>query len=255
MKLRPRDLRTPTEVARPTRSSWAVTPDDAQRDPALSRASTGSSAASSRRGRWRRRALPRARPARCRTSTRRARFPPRRVLVGRARSDEARRRRAVRRAASAAVRRARDLGAPTVAAFVAADGLPARPRAQAVVEGAMLGTYRFDQYLKEKSRQGAPSRSPCSSPTAGSQAAGSRRACGAGEIVGAARPCSSRDLVNEPGQRGHARPSSPSAPRRSREARRRSACRCSSARIARSSAWAPTSASPRAARSRRSSST
>ena len=34
---------------------------------------------------------------------------------------------------------------------MSADGLTARDRAHAIVEGATLGTYRFDRYLKEKS--------------------------------------------------------------------------------------------------------
>ena len=46
---------------------------------------------------------------------------------------------AVRSAASAAARRARDLGARSAAAYLAADGLSARARAQATVEGAQLG--------------------------------------------------------------------------------------------------------------------
>jgi leucyl aminopeptidase len=57
----------------------------------------------------------------------------------------------VRRAAAAAVRRARDLCARTVATEVLGDRLPARARAQAVVEGAILGTYTFDRYKREKS--------------------------------------------------------------------------------------------------------
>ena len=57
----------------------------------------------------------------------------------------------VRRAAAAAVRRARDLGARAVATEVLGDRLPARARAQAVVEGAILGTYTFDRYKREKS--------------------------------------------------------------------------------------------------------
>ncbi|MBI2159285.1 MAG: leucyl aminopeptidase [Candidatus Rokubacteria bacterium] len=56
----------------------------------------------------------------------------------------------VRRAAAAGVRRARDLGALTVACEVLGDRLPARQRAQAVVEGALLGTYAFERYKKEK---------------------------------------------------------------------------------------------------------
>jgi len=56
----------------------------------------------------------------------------------------------MRRAVSAAMRRARDLGAATVAVFVPPDGLSPRERAQAIVEGGLLGTYRFEKYLKEK---------------------------------------------------------------------------------------------------------
>src|SRR3989475_7976119 len=56
----------------------------------------------------------------------------------------------LRRAAAAGVRRARDLGARTVAAEVLGDRLTARQRAQAVVEGAILGTYTFDRYKREK---------------------------------------------------------------------------------------------------------
>jgi leucyl aminopeptidase len=56
----------------------------------------------------------------------------------------------VRRAASAGLRRARDLGARSVGLEVLGDGLPPRQRAQAAVEGAILGTYTFDRYKKEK---------------------------------------------------------------------------------------------------------
>ncbi len=58
---------------------------------------------------------------------------------------------AVRRAAATGARRARDLGAANIAIAMPPDGLDPRARAQAVVEGALLGTYRFDKYLKEKS--------------------------------------------------------------------------------------------------------
>ena len=56
----------------------------------------------------------------------------------------------LRRAAAAGLRRARDLGARAVAVEVLGDRLPARQRAQAVVEGALLGTYAFERYKKEK---------------------------------------------------------------------------------------------------------
>ena len=57
----------------------------------------------------------------------------------------------LRRAAAAGLRRARDLGARAVAIEVLGDRLPPRQRAQAVVEGAILGTYTFDRYKREKS--------------------------------------------------------------------------------------------------------
>jgi leucyl aminopeptidase len=57
----------------------------------------------------------------------------------------------LRRAAAAGLRRARDLGARAVAIEVLGDRLPPRRRAQAVVEGAILGTYTFDRYKREKS--------------------------------------------------------------------------------------------------------
>src|SRR5207245_2683309 len=56
----------------------------------------------------------------------------------------------IRRAAAAGVRRARDLGARRVAIDVLGDRLPERQRAHAVVEGAILGTYTFDRYKREK---------------------------------------------------------------------------------------------------------
>ncbi|MBI1737273.1 MAG: leucyl aminopeptidase [Candidatus Rokubacteria bacterium] len=57
----------------------------------------------------------------------------------------------VRRAASAGLRRARDLGARAVAIDLLADRLDVRRRAHAVVEGAILGTYTFERYKREKS--------------------------------------------------------------------------------------------------------
>jgi leucyl aminopeptidase len=80
-------------------------------------------------------------------------LPSRRVVVvglGRRRDTSAE---SVRRAASAGVRRARDLGAKNVAIEVLGDRLPARQRAQSVVEGAILGTYTFDRYKREKSEK------------------------------------------------------------------------------------------------------
>ena len=56
----------------------------------------------------------------------------------------------IRRAAAAGVRRARDLGARTVAIDILGKNLPLRQRASAVVSGAILGTYVFERYKKEK---------------------------------------------------------------------------------------------------------
>jgi leucyl aminopeptidase len=56
----------------------------------------------------------------------------------------------LRRAASAAVRRARDLGARVVSVEVLGDTLPLGQRARAVVGGALLGTYGFDRYKRDK---------------------------------------------------------------------------------------------------------
>jgi len=102
---------------------------------------------------------------------------------------------AVRRAASAAARRARDLGARSAAAHLAADGVSARARAQATVEGAVLGTYRFDKYLKEKSPKSLDSLA-VSEPDRRSQAA-AEAGVRAGETWARAT-CLARDLVNEP---------------------------------------------------------
>jgi leucyl aminopeptidase len=102
---------------------------------------------------------------------------------------------AVRRGAAAAIRRARDLGASTAAVFMTGDGLPPRARAQAIVEGACLGAYRFDRYLKEKSDKVLEALAVVE-PTRGHQAA-ARDGVRLGEIWAEAT-CVARDLVNEP---------------------------------------------------------
>src|SRR4051812_46384351 len=56
----------------------------------------------------------------------------------------------VRRAAAAGLRRARDLGAKIVAIETLGEGLPAAARTHAVTEGAILGSYTFDRYKREK---------------------------------------------------------------------------------------------------------
>jgi leucyl aminopeptidase len=101
----------------------------------------------------------------------------------------------VRRAVAAAVRRARDLGAATVAVFVPANGLPPRERAQAIVEGGLLGTYRFDKYLKEKNDRAVRALTVLEPDRR--SAAGGREGMRLGRIWAEAT-CLTRDLVNEP---------------------------------------------------------
>jgi len=101
----------------------------------------------------------------------------------------------MRRAVSAAMRRARDLGAATVAVFVPPDGLSPRERAQAIVEGGLLGTYRFEKYLKEKN--GKAVRALTVLEPDRRSAAGGRDGVRLGQIWAEAT-CLTRDLVNEP---------------------------------------------------------
>ena len=127
-------------------------------------------------------------------------LPAERVLVvglgplkrgGKARGDAE----PLRRAAAAAVRRARDLGAGTIAVFMPPDGLSSRDRAQAIVEGGLLGTYRFDKYLKEKNGKIVRSLAVLEPDRRSAPAA--REGVRLGQIWAEAT-CLTRDLVNEP---------------------------------------------------------
>jgi leucyl aminopeptidase len=102
---------------------------------------------------------------------------------------------ALRRGTAAALRRGRDLGAAAAAVFMPSDGVSAQQRAHAVVEGAILGTYRFDKYLKEKSDKAIESVLVVE-PEARHRAA-AQQGLRLGEIW-AASTCLTRDLVNEP---------------------------------------------------------
>jgi leucyl aminopeptidase len=102
---------------------------------------------------------------------------------------------AVRRGTASALKRARDHGAASAAVFMPADGLGARRRAQAIVEGAVLGTYRFDRYLKEKDRRVIESVSAIEPDRRQHRSA--REGVRLGELWGRAT-CLARDLVNEP---------------------------------------------------------
>jgi leucyl aminopeptidase len=104
----------------------------------------------------------------------------------------------VRRAAATAVRRARDLGARIVATALLGEGLPARTRAQAVAEGAILGTYSFDRYKREKSNRVVEELRVVEAErrTLRAISEGLRR----GEVFAGAT-CFARELVNEPANR------------------------------------------------------
>ncbi|MFQ5898073.1 MAG: leucyl aminopeptidase [Candidatus Methylomirabilia bacterium] len=104
----------------------------------------------------------------------------------------------VRRAASTALRRARDLGAKIVSTALLGESLPARERARALAEGALLGTYAFDRYKKEKN-SAAVEELRVVDPERRNQAA-IRDGLRTGEVIAAAT-CFARDLVNEPANR------------------------------------------------------
>ena len=106
----------------------------------------------------------------------------------------------LRRGAAGALRRARELGAKTVAIEVFGLRLPDRQRAHAIVEGAVLGTYTFDRYKREKTdklveelRVLAPDRRAAREIEQGARH---------GEIFGRAT-WFARDLVNAPANDVH----------------------------------------------------
>jgi leucyl aminopeptidase len=105
----------------------------------------------------------------------------------------------VRRSASAALRRARDLGARAVAAQLFGDRVPVRQRAHALVEGAILGTYTFDRYKREKTdKQVDELRVVAESRDARDAEQGART----GEVFASATWLA-RDLVNAPANDVH----------------------------------------------------
>ena len=119
---------------------------------------------------------------------------PRVLVVGLGQKNEASAE-AVRRAAAHGARRARDLGAVSAAMFLPGEGVPARQRAQAAAEGAILGSYRFDKYLTEKNGK-ALGAVAVVEPDRRQQAL-AREGVRLGEIWAQAT-CAARDLVNEP---------------------------------------------------------
>ncbi len=106
----------------------------------------------------------------------------------------------LRRAAAAGLRRARDLGARAVAVDLLGDRLPSRLRAHAVVEGAILGTYTFDRYKREKNDKAVAALTVVApdARAAREAAEGLRR----GEIFARAT-WFARDLVNAPANEVH----------------------------------------------------
>jgi leucyl aminopeptidase len=107
---------------------------------------------------------------------------------------------ALRRAAAAGLRRARDLGARSVAIEVLGDRLPTRQRAQAVVEGGILGTYTFDRYKREKSDKQVESLQVIEPD--GRQRREAAEGVRRGEVFAAAT-WFARDLVNAPANDVH----------------------------------------------------
>jgi len=121
-----------------------------------------------------------------------------------------------RRAAAGGLRRARDLGARTVAVELLGDRLPVRDRAHAVVEGAILGTYVFERYKREKADK-AVERLAVVAPDGRSvreAEEGARR----GEIFAQATWLA-RDLVNAPANEMHPTRLAEAAQEVAREAR------------------------------------
>ncbi len=102
----------------------------------------------------------------------------------------------IRRAASAALRRARDLGARSAVMSLVGARLPARVRAQALGEGALLGLYAFDRYKTKKGEDRAIETLTVVAPEAREQAA-VREGLRVAELWGEATNFA-RDLINEP---------------------------------------------------------
>jgi len=124
------------------------------------------------------------------------RLPAKRVLVvGMGRRAEAKAE-AVRRAAAAALRRARDLSARRVVTSLVGGRLAARVRAQALGEGALLGLYSFDRYKARKEEPRAVETLTVAVPGDRDQAAVREGLRVAGLFAEATS--FARDLINEP---------------------------------------------------------
>jgi leucyl aminopeptidase len=106
----------------------------------------------------------------------------------------------VRRAASSGLRRARDLGARTVAIELIGERLAARQRASSLVEGAILGTYTFERYKREKSEKAVETLIVVATDARDRRAA--IEGAKTGEVFAAAT-WFARDLVNGPANDVH----------------------------------------------------
>lgn len=112
-------------------------------------------------------------------------------------------------AAATAVRRARDLGVRTMATLVhgaTAGGLDPRTAAQALVEGIVLGLYRFDGHKSRAPLEGKANPQEVAivdwEPSGGGMSPDKLAACQAGVARGIAIASGvtlARDMVNEPG--------------------------------------------------------
>ncbi len=106
----------------------------------------------------------------------------------------------VRRAAASGLRRARDLGARSVAIDVLGDRLPTRSRAHAVTEGAVLGAYTFERYKREKADKRVETLTVVEPD--GRRRRETADGTRTGEVFGDAT-CFARDLVNSPANDVH----------------------------------------------------
>jgi len=127
------------------------------------------------------------------------RFPAKRVLVVGLGPRADCTAEVVRRAAAAAARRGRDLGAASLLIPVLgtrAPGLGIAQRAQATGEGVLLGLYRFDRYKEKRNGDRAISTVTLLVPTARDRAP-AQEGCRRAELAAEATTFA-RDLINEP---------------------------------------------------------
>ena len=128
------------------------------------------------------------------------RLPARRLIVVGLGKRADLTRETVRRAASAGLRRARELGARAVAIETLGDRLPTRDRAHAVTEGAILGAYTFEHYKREKTEKRVEELRVVEPD--GRRRGEATNGARTGEVFAQAT-CFARDLVNSPANDVH----------------------------------------------------